>query len=194
MTVYRGKSWCNAEKIKNRKAAGLDDLPPEYGRLENLTTYSLDYATLSIHKTQLRNRQKAAFSPSPRKATSKSLRTIRAKLLLQELLRSIMLCTSIVSNLKSRKFSENRRKFLGKLFDRRFLQNIRFHSLRRYAPNTTVYGLPFPTPPKKKTLTALMMLCKNTKTMVCSFDSNTGFFDIIAGFLQEVLNQDHTCL
>ena len=36
----------------------------------------------------------------------------------------------------------------------------------------------------KKTVTATMMFYKNMKAVVCSFDSDTNFFDIVAGVLQ----------
>ena len=41
-----------------------------------------------------------------------------------------------------------------------------------------VYGLP------KETVTAIMMLNKNTKVKVCSPDGDTDFFDIVVGVLQ----------
>ena len=37
-------------KIKNRKAAGLDEIPQKYGRTDNSTTYCSDTATQSIIK------------------------------------------------------------------------------------------------------------------------------------------------
>ena len=37
-------------KIKNRKAAGLDEIPQKYGRPDNSTTYCSDNATQSIIK------------------------------------------------------------------------------------------------------------------------------------------------
>ena len=37
-------------KIKNRKAAGLDEIPPKYGRPDNSTTHCSDTATQSIIK------------------------------------------------------------------------------------------------------------------------------------------------
>ena len=40
------------------------------------------------------------------------------------------------------------------------------------------YGLP------KETVTAIMMLYRNTKVIVCSLDRDTDYFDIVAGFLQ----------
>ena len=40
------------------------------------------------------------------------------------------------------------------------------------------YGLP------KETVTAIMMLYKNTKVKVCTLDRDTDFFDIVAGILQ----------
>ena len=35
----------------------------------------------------------------------------------------------------------------------------------------------------KETVIAIMMLYKNTKAMVCSFDDDTNFFNIVAGVL-----------
>ena len=43
------------------------------------------------------------------------------------------------------------------------------------------YGFP---PPTKKTVEAIMMLCKNTKVKVHSLDGDTDYFDIVAGVLQ----------
>ena len=40
------------------------------------------------------------------------------------------------------------------------------------------YGLP------KETVTAIMMLYKNTKVKVCSQEGDTDLFDIVAGVLQ----------
>ena len=40
------------------------------------------------------------------------------------------------------------------------------------------YGLP------KETVTAILMLYRNTKVKVCSPDGNTDYFDIVAGVLQ----------
>ena len=39
-------------KIKNRKAAGLDEIPPKYGRPDNSTTYCSDTVMQSIIKIQ----------------------------------------------------------------------------------------------------------------------------------------------
>ena len=41
------------------------------------------------------------------------------------------------------------------------------------------YGIP------KETVTAIMMLYKNTKVKVCSLDGDTDFFDIVASVLPE---------
>ena len=41
-----------------------------------------------------------------------------------------------------------------------------------------VYGFP------KETLTAIMMLCKNMKAMVCTPDGDTNSFDTVARVLQ----------
>ena len=37
---------------------------------------------------------------------------------------------------------------------------------------------------QKETVTAMMMLYKNTMAMVCSPDGNTEYFDFVAGVLQ----------
>ena len=42
-----------------------------------------------------------------------------------------------------------------------------------------IYGL------TTETVTAIMMLYRNTKVKVCSPDGNTAYFDIVAGALQE---------
>ena len=63
--------------LKNFKAEKLQVLMRDhlkYGRQGNLITYFLDYATLSINKTQERNGWKAASSSSPGKMTLESLR------------------------------------------------------------------------------------------------------------------------
>ena len=56
---------------------------------------------------------------------------------------------------------------------RRFLQGISFHIQRKDGINTTSRYYP------KETVTAIMMLYKNTKTMVCPLDNDTDFFDIV---------------
>ena len=65
-------------KLKIEKLLASMKYPPKFGRQENLTTYFFDYATLSMKKSQLRNREKVAFFPSLRKAISESLRTTEA--------------------------------------------------------------------------------------------------------------------
>ena len=108
-----------------------------------------------------------------------------------------MLCFSTISNLKSRKFLEKIRTVLGEIDpkpQRFWLHQIiegvcakhlmatlvcRFPQGREKTMQVLLeYGLP------KETVTAIMMLCKNIKAMVCSPDGNTDFFDIITGVLQ----------
>ena len=49
-----------------------------YEKQENMTTYFFDYAMLCTNKSQYRNVQKVASSPSPRKVTLEWLRTTEA--------------------------------------------------------------------------------------------------------------------
>ena len=57
-------------KIKNRKAAGLDEIPSEVRRPENSTTYCSDTVMPYIIKIQLTDRWRDASSPSLKRATS----------------------------------------------------------------------------------------------------------------------------
>ena len=116
-----------------------------------------------------------------------------------------MPCFSIVSNLKSRKFSGKirmafveidpqlhrfwlsietskeymQKKSWGNTIVHRFLQGILFHIQTKDGANITNIWSP------KETVTAIIMPYKNTKAMVCSPIGNIDFFDIIAGVLQE---------
>ena len=49
-------------KIKNQKAAGLDEIPLKYGRQGNLMTYCFDTVVPNITRTQLTDRHRAASS------------------------------------------------------------------------------------------------------------------------------------
>ena len=56
-------------------------------------------------------------------------------------------------------------------------KRIRFHTHRKDETNTLGYDL------LKENATSTMMFCKDTKSMVCSFDGNTDFFDIVTKIL-----------
>ena len=57
-------------KIKNRKAAGLDEIPPEVGRPDNSTTYCSDTATQYTIKIRQIDWWRDAYSPSLKRGTS----------------------------------------------------------------------------------------------------------------------------
>ena len=57
-------------KIKNRKAAGLDEIPQKYGRPKNSTIYCSDTATQSIIKIRYTHGWRDASSPSLKRVTS----------------------------------------------------------------------------------------------------------------------------
>ena len=119
------------------------------------------------------------------------------------LLRFIVPYFSIVSNWKSRKFFRKSRtifwemdpqphRFLqsiklskvtckksqGNTTIHRFLQSIQFHTKKKDGANTISLWLP------KETVTALIMLYKKMKAVVCSPDGNTKFFNIVTEVLQ----------
>ena len=77
------------------------------------------------------------------------------------------------------------RKPLGNTSVRRFLQCIWFYSQRKKRKRKREYVLP------KENVTTMIMLYKNTKAMVHSSDSDTNFFDIVAGGLQEDILMPH---
>ena len=105
-----------------------------------------------------------------------------------------MLCFSIASNLKLRKFFEIIKRVFGEIY--RILHRVRAGNLettllfvdfskafvflrrRKVEQILLAYGLP------KETVAAIMMLNKNMKEKSRSPDSVTHFFDIVAGVLQ----------
>ena len=192
------------KKTKNRKAAGLDCIPPEVWKTQKFNDILLQLCNAVYNQNQIDKWTEGCILPFPKKGDlgdaknyrGITLTAIAAKIYNTLLLNRIQPELEKILRKNQNGFRKNRSTVGQILTVRRIIEGIRaknlpavllfvdfskaFDSVHRGKLENILraYGVP------GETVTAIMMLYKNTKAKVRSPDGDTEFFDIIAGVLQ----------
>ena len=175
-------------KIKNRKVAGLDEIPPEVWKTRDFNDILLWHCNAVYNQNTIDRWTKRCILPFPKQGDLGIARNYRGIIL-----KSILLHNCIEPKIKNilRKnqngFQRNRSTTSSNSRCKNLEATIlivdfskAFDSIHREKMEQILltYGLP------KETVTAIMMLYKNTKAKVHSLDGDTDYFNIVAGVLQ----------
>ena len=191
-------------KIKNRKAAGLDEIPPEVWKTRQFYDILLRHCNAVYNQNLIDRWMKGCILPFPKKGDlglAKNYRGITFTSIVAKIYNAL-LCNRIepkIDNILRKNqngFWRNRSTTSQILTIRRILEGVwaknlqatilfvnftkAFHSIhkREMEQILLAYGL------LKETVAAIMILYRNTKVKVRSPDGDTDYFDIIAGVLQ----------
>ena len=191
-------------KIKNRKAAGLDEIPPEVWKTRQFNDILLRHCNAVYNQNPIDSWMKGCILPFPKKGDhglAKNYRgitlTIIAAKIYNALLRNCI--EPKIDNILRKNqngFRRNRSTTSQILTIRRILEGVwaknihatllfvdftkAFDSIHRGKMEQILltYSLP------KETVAAITILYRNTKVKVCSPDGDTEYFDIVTGVLQ----------
>ena len=192
------------KKIKNRKAAGLDEIPPEVWKTRQFDDILLRQCNAVYSQNRIERWMKGCILPFPKKGDlglaknyrGITLTSIAAKIYNALLRNGIEPKIDNILRKNQNGFRRNRSTTSQILTIRRILEGVRaknlqatllfvdftkaFDSIHRGKMELILlaYGLP------KETVAAIMILYKNTKVKVRSPDGDTEYFDIVAGVLQ----------
>ena len=191
-------------KIKNRKAAGLDEIPPEVWKTRQFDDILLWHCNAVYNQNPIDRWMKGCILLFPKKGDlglaknyrGTTLTSIAAKIYTVLLRNRIEPKIDNILRKNKNGFQRNRSTTSQILTIRRILEGIRaknlqvillfvdftktFDSIHRGKMEQIplAYGLP------KETVAAITILYRNTKVKVRSPDGDTEYFDIIAGVLQ----------
>ena len=191
-------------KIKNKKAAGLDEIPPEVWKTRQFDDILLQHCNTVYNLNPIDRWMKGCILPFPKKGDlglaknywGITLTSITAKIYNALLGNRIEPKIDNILRKNQNGFRRNRSTTSQILTIRRILEGVQaknikatllfvnftkaFDSIHRGKMEQIllVYGLP------KETVAAITILYRNTKVKVCSPDGNTKYFDIVAGVLQ----------
>ena len=193
------------KKIKNRKAAGLDESPPpEVWKTRQFDDILLRQCNAVYSQNRIERWMKGCILPFPKKGDLRlaknyrgiTLTSISAKIYNALLRNRIEPKIDNILRKNQNGFRRNRSTTSQILTIRRILEGVReknlqatllfvdftkaFDSIHRGKMELILlaYGLP------KETVAAIMILYRNTKVKVRSPDGDTEYFDIVAGVLQ----------
>ena len=190
-------------KIKNRKAAGLDEIPLEVWKTRQFDNILLQHCNTVYNQNPIDRWKKGCILPFPKKGDlglaknyrSITLTSIAAKIYNAVLQNHIEPKIDILRK-NQNGFWRNRSTNSQILTIRRILVGVwaknlqaillfvdftkAFDSIHREKMEQILlaYGLP------KETVAAITILYRNTKVKVHSLDGDTEYFDIVAGVLQ----------
>ena len=191
-------------KIKNRKAAGLDEIPPEVWKTRQFDDILLRHYNAVYNQNPIDRWMKGCILPFPKKGDlglaknyrGITLTSIAAKIYNALLRNRIEPKIDIILRKNQNGFRRNRSTTSQILTIRRILEGVRaknlqatlifvdftkaFDSIHRGKMEQILlaYGIP------KETVAAITILYRNTKVKVRSPDGDTEYFDIVAGVLQ----------
>ena len=191
-------------RIKNRKAAGLDEIPPEVWKTRQFDDILLRQCNAVYSQNRIERWTKGCILPFPKKGDfglaknyrGITLTSIAAKIYNALLRNRIEPKIDNILRKNQNGFRRNRSTTSQILTIRRILEGVRaknlqatllfvdftkaFDSIHRGKMEQILlaYGLP------KETVAAIMILYRNTKVKVRSPDGDTEYFDIVAGVLQ----------
>ena len=191
-------------KIKNRKAAGLDEIPPEVWKTRQFDDILLRHCNAVYNQNPIDRWTKGCILPFPKKGDlgiaknyrGITLTSIAAKIYNALLQNRIVPQIDEILRKNQNGFRRNRSTTSQILTILRILEGMRakklqatllfvdftkaFDSIHRGKMEQILlaYGLP------EETVAAIMILYRNTKVKVRSPDGDTDYFDIVAGVLQ----------
>ena len=191
-------------KIKYRKAAGLDEIPPEVWKTRQFHDILLRQCNAVYNQNRIERWMKGYILPFPKKADlglaknyrGITLTSIAAKIYNALLRNRIKPKIDNILRKKQNGFRRNRSTTSQILTIRRILEGVRAKNLqatllfvdftqafdsihrRKMEQILLAYGLP------KETIAAITILYRNTKVKVRSPDGDTEYFDIVAWVLQ----------
>ena len=191
-------------KIKNRKAAGLDEIPPEVWKTRQFDDILLWHCNTVYNQNPIDRWMKGCILPFPKRCDlglsqnywGITLTSIAAKI--YNALQQNRIEPRIDNILRKNQSGCRRNRSMTSqiLTIRRLLEGVRaknlqatllfvnftkaFDSIHRGKMEQILlaYGIP------RETVTAITILYRNTKVKVCSLDGDTEYFDIVAGILQ----------
>ena len=198
------KSNSVLRKNKNRKAAGLDEIPPEIWKTRQFNDVLLRHSNAVYNQNPIDRWMKECIIPFPKKGDlgfaknyrGITLTSIGAKIYNALLRNRIEPKIDNMLRKNQNGFLRNRSTTSQILTIRRILEGVRaksiqatllfvdftkaFDSIHRGKMEQILlaYGLP------KETVAAITIFYRNTKVKVRSPDGDTEYFDIIAGVLQ----------
>ena len=188
-------------KIKNRKAAGLDEIPPEVWKTRQFDDILLQHCNAVYNQNPIDRWMKGCIFPFPKKGDiglannyrGITLTSIAAKIYNALLQNRIEPKIDNILRKNQNGFRRNRSTTSQILTIRRILKGVRaknlqatlifvdftkaFDSIHRGKMEQILlaYGIP------KETVAAIMILYRNTKVKVRSPDGDTEYFDIVQG-------------
>ena len=191
-------------KLKNKKAAGLDNIPPEVWKTQKFNDLLLHYCNEVYKGNIIESWTEGCILPFPKKGdlgqTSNyrgiTLTSIAAKVYNSMLLNRIQPEVEKILRRNQNGFRKGRSTVGQILTIRRIIEGVKarqlpatllfvdfskaFDSVHRGKMEKILltYGIPI------EVVNAIMILYKNTKSMVRSPDGDTEFFEILAGVLQ----------
>ena len=191
-------------KIKNRKAAGLDEFPPEVWKTRQFDDILLRHCNAVYNQNPIDRWMKGCILPFPKKGDlglAKNYRDITLTSIAAKIYNALLrnrIEPKIDNILRKNQncFRRNRSTTSQILTIRRILEGVRaknlqatlifvdytkaFDSIHRGKMEQILlaYGKP------KETVAAITILYRNTKVKVRSPDGDTEYFDIVAGVLQ----------
>ena len=191
-------------KIKNRKAAGLDEIPPEVWKTRQFDDILLRHCNAVYNQNPIDRWTKGCILPFPKKGDlglaknyrGITLTSIAAKIYNALLRNRILPQMNKILRKNQNGFRRNRSTTSQILTIRRILEGVRakklqatllfvdftktFDSIHRGKMEQILlaYGLP------EETVVAIMILYRDTKVKVRSPEGDTDYFDIVAGVLQ----------
>ena len=191
-------------KIKNRKAAGLDEIPPEVWKTRQFDDILLRHCNAVYNQNPIDRWMKGCILPFSKKGDlglaknyrGITLTSIAAKIYNALLRNRIEPKIDNILRKNQNGFRRNRSMKSQILTIRRILEGVRaknlqatlifvdftkaFDSIHRGKMEQILlaYGIP------KETVAAITILYRNTKVKVRSPDGDTEYFDILAGVLQ----------
>ena len=188
-------------KIKNRKAAGLDEIHTEEWKTREFDDILLRHCNAVYNQNTIDTGTKGRIFPFPKKSNLGLARNYRGITLtsIAAKIYNALLCNCIepkIENIlwKNQNGFRRKRSTTSQILTiRRILEGVRAKNLQVFVDFTNAfdsihrggmeqillaYGLP------KETVAAIMMLSRSTKVKVCSPDGDTDYFDIVTGMLQ----------
>ena len=191
-------------KIKNRKAAGLDEIPPEVWKTRKFDDILLRHCNAVYNQNPIDWCMKGCILPFPKKGDlglvknyrGITLTSIAAKIYNALLRKHIEPKIDNILRKNHNGFQRNWSTASQILTIRRILESVRsknlqatisfvyftkaFDSIHRGKMEQFLLAYSLP----KETVAAIMMLYRNTKVKVHSPDGDTDYFEIVAGVLQ----------
>ena len=191
-------------KIKNRKAAGLDEIPPEIRKTRQFDDILLRHCNAIYNQNPIDRWMKGCILPFPKKGDlglAKNYRGITLTSIAAKIYNALLgnrIEPKIDNILRKNQngFRRNRSTTSQILTIRRILEGVRAKNIQatllfvdftkafdsihsgKMEQILQAYGLP------KETVAAITILNRNTKVKVRSPDGDTEYFDIIAGVIQ----------